>query len=446
MIADSSTLADLEVLHASASHGSTLLMLIDKTRTDCGRQHLRRRLVENPGSAEFILERQCAHRALGSDLPSYRTLLDKADLNACEAYLDMKWLVPSAMRGVVPALGRLWTGSWYNNYLVEAKAGRTALTSCLTSAKTLVIQLSKSASARLCETADSISELLNRLEIQALLQVASQSDHASLLDFDEQARTRARSSIVELISCFGDLEAMWSFAAVTVERGWCYPKPGSSLSAKALYHPALGQSSTRNDVGLTAQHRVCFITGPNMAGKSTFLRALALAVILAHAGCGVPAEEMEFPFVDQVFSSLKITDDLANGKSFYLAEVERIHSLANIVACGKRTLAFIDEPFRGTNVHDSTDATIGLVTRLLLHLNAIVFVSSHISDLPSDLSSDRRLRLVHFRGTVAGEDIHFDYRLREGLSVQRLGMALLHREKVWELLEQIPDSANSLLP
>jgi DNA mismatch repair ATPase MutS len=97
-----------------------------------------------------------------------------------------------------------------------------------------------------------------------------------------------------------------------------------------------------------------------MAGKSTFLKAMALAVFLAHLGCGVPATAMDFPVVGTVFSSVHIVDNLSAGESFYLAEVRRMRALALALSEHQSVFAVVDEPFRGTNVHDAAEATVAL--------------------------------------------------------------------------------------
>ena len=180
---------------------------------------------------------------------------------------------------------------------------------------------------------------------------------------------------------------------------------------------------------------VCVVTGPNMAGKSTFLRAVATAVLLAHAGCGVPAAAMEFPTVATIFSSVQITDDLAAGESFYLAEVRRIRALAEALHEHPAMLAVLDEPFRGTNVHDATEASLGVISRLVAHPGALVFVATHLAEVATGLRDDPRVQFLCFSADLAGDRPVFDYRLREGVSTQRLGMTLLRQERVLELLE-----------
>jgi len=181
-----------------------------------------------------------------------------------------------------------------------------------------------------------------------------------------------------------------------------------------------------------------------MAGKSTFLKALGIAVLLAHAGCGVPAASMEFPIVRTIFSSVQIVDNLSAGESFYLAEVRRIKSLAVALRDHHSTIAVLDEPFRGTNVHDAAEATLAVISRLVSHPAALVFVASHLAEIVPSIVDDPRVCLLHFSADINAEQPVFDYKLRRGLSTQRLGMTLLKQEGVLDLLE--PSSGTSDAP
>jgi DNA mismatch repair ATPase MutS len=233
---------------------------------------------------------------------------------------------------------------------------------------------------------------------------------------------------------------MWSLGVATAANRWAYPRPGSRFSVRALVHPFLGERSVANDLTLDGPVRVCFVTGPNMAGKSTFLKAVAIAVLLAQAGCGVPASSMEFNTVGAIFSSVNIVDNVNAGESFYLAEVRRIAALARALHENGSALAIVDEPFRGTNVHDAAEATLAIVTRLAAHPRALVFVASHIGEIVPSISDDPRIGLFNFAADLSGDGPRFDYRLREGVSTQRLGMVLLRQEGVLGLLNGAADS------
>jgi DNA mismatch repair ATPase MutS len=134
-------------------------------------------------------------------------------------------------------------------------------------------------------------------------------------------------------------------------------------------------------------------------------------------------------------SSVEITDDLGAGESFYLAEVRRIRTLAMALHEHRSMLAVLDEPFRGTNVHDAAEASLGVISRLVAHPGALVFVATHVAEVTDALRDDPRVRFLHFAASVAGDRPAFDYTVRDGVSTQRLGMTLLRQERVLELLE-----------
>jgi DNA mismatch repair protein MutS len=228
---------------------------------------------------------------------------------------------------------------------------------------------------------------------------------------------------------------MWSLAVATTEHEWSYPTPSSRLNARGLRHPFLGPPGVPYDIQLSDQVRVCFVTGANMAGKSTFLRTVAMSMLLAHVGCGVPAESLEFPAVRMIFSSLKVSENLGAGESFYLAEVRRIRALAMALHQGGSVIAVLDEPLRGTNVHDAVEATLAIITRLAAHPAALVFIASHLAEVVPAIVDDPRVRLLHFAADLTNDQPRFDFRLREGVSAQRLGMTLLRQERVLDLLE-----------
>jgi DNA mismatch repair ATPase MutS len=145
---------------------------------------------------------------------------------------------------------------------------------------------------------------------------------------------------------------------------------------------------------------------------------------------------MDFAPVGTLFSSVQIADNLSAGQSFYLAEVRRIGALASALDDHGSGVAVVDEPFRGTNVHDAAEATLAIITRLAAHPAALVFVASHVAEVVPAILGDPRISFLNFAADVTGDQPSFDYRLREGVSEQRLGMTLLRQEGVLDRLER----------
>lgn len=436
MVVDPSTLHDLDVLSTSTRRGPTLWSLIDRTRTRAGRDQLRQRLVAPQHSSDEILRLQDAHGALAGRSALYRRTVDDVDSDRLEQYLNSNWQLPHTRRGPVPVLGGLWRPTWFRQYLGDVVKGQGHVAAAVRGATELSQHLASADSDALQAIGATLASLLGQPDALALAHLATQQSVSARLAFDQLARDRAKPLLTEILECMGTVEAMWSLGMATAEHGWSYPQPGSQLRVVGVFHPFLGQDAVPNDLRLDERTRVCFVTGPNMAGKSTFLKAVGIAVLLAHAGCGVPAASMEFPCVGAIFSSLQIVDNLSAGESFYLAEVRRIRSLAETLCEHGSAVAVVDEPFRGTNVHDAAEATLAVIVSLVRHPKALVFLASHLAELVPAIIDDPRVRLLHFEADVSGERPRFDYLLRDGMSTQRLGMTLLKQERVLDLLDQ----------
>jgi DNA mismatch repair protein MutS len=435
MFVDTATLQDLEIVPMPTVRGVTLWSLINRTRTRVGKEALRQRILNPATTGDEILALQRAHQVLAAEASAYRQTFDLARPDEVEAYLNSNWQLPSTM----PPLIRL--REWYRRYLQDAERGREVLASFLTSADDLRARLTLAECSILRELGYEIGSLMEAAVTQELRGLVSQRPSKSIIfRFDQLARDDAKSTLTHLLRCVGRLEALWSLGVATSEHGWSYPRPSSRLRAVGLFHPFLGSHAVSNDIELNERVRVCFITGPNMAGKSTFLKATATAMLLAHSGSGVPATSMEFRPVGTVFSSLQIVDNLAAGESFYLAEVRRIGALASALTEHGSAVAIVDEPFRGTNVHDAAEAALAVITRLAAHPAALVLVASHVGEVVPAILGDPRIALFYFAADITGDSPRFDYRLREGVSEQRLGMTLLRQEGVLDLLES---SANS---
>src|SRR5262249_8606578 len=147
-----------------------------------------------------------------------------------------------------------------------------------------------------------LAGLLDAPDILQLRQWRHRHSAGMLERFDQLARTQASANLKDVIDELGALEALWSAAVAARELGWTYPQAGAALTIEGLFHPLIEGAVVRNEVVLGGAVRVCFVTGPNMGGKSTFLKAIAIAVLLAQCGCAVPARAMVFAPVDTIFS------------------------------------------------------------------------------------------------------------------------------------------------
>jgi hypothetical protein len=219
------------------------------------------------------------------------------------------------------------------------------------------------------------------------------------------------------LEALGQLEALCSLAGAAhdnPELGFPELADGPPcFEAAALGHPLLGADRrVYNDVRLPAPGRALLVTGSNMSGKSTLLRAIGLASVMAFAGGPVCARQLRVTPM-QVFTSLRVNDSLADGVSRFYAELARLRRLL-AASRAAPVLFLIDEILAGTN---SVERGIGArwVLTELLSAGALGAVSTHdtqLCQLPAGLME--RVEQVHFLESLEGEALVFDFRLREG--------------------------------
>jgi DNA mismatch repair ATPase MutS len=190
------------------------------------------------------------------------------------------------------------------------------------------------------------------------------------------------------------------------------------------------------DLTLDKEKNFMFLTGANMAGKSTFIKSVGIAVYLAHLGMGVPAIEMKLSLFDGVLSNINIMDNLSKGESYFYNEVQRIKSTITKVNDGRRWLILIDELFKGTNVEDAMKCSSIVIEGLIKIPKSIFILSTHLYEIGESLKKHTNISFNYFETKMINEEFSFSYKLKNGISNDRLGYLILKKEGVVEMLEK----------
>ncbi|MEN6337519.1 MAG: hypothetical protein ABFE01_24975 [Phycisphaerales bacterium] len=253
------------------------------------------------------------------------------------------------------------------------------------------------------------------------------------LHIDETVLARIapnRDVLLNGLSAMAELDALCSLASFSAELPVaCYPQPseGRTLRVEDGRHPLiLTPDSVPNSIHLGSDTRTWVITGPNAAGKSTFLRMVGVNVLLAQVGAAVPARGMTWSPV-RLITDVRIRDDLARHESYFLSEVRRLRRLVMDTDPSAPMLGLIDEPFRGTNSQERAATGIALLEHLMASQNLFV-IATHEEVLARTAAGVASAANYHFQEHLEDGGIAFDYLLRPGPAGTKTAIRILERE------------------
>ena len=243
--------------------------------------------------------------------------------------------------------------------------------------------------------------------------------------------------VAEWFGVLGEFEALVSLAVVSHDHPeWVFPSIEPSFDrviASSLGHPLLAEAErVANDVTVGPAGTVLLVTGSNMSGKSTLLRAIGVNVVLAQAGAPVCARKMSLPPL-HVATSMRVQDSLEDGVSFYLAELKRLKAIVDLASdasrlAGRKLLYLLDEILQGTNSRERHLAVARVVAHLVAQ-GAIGAITTHDLDLATAPLLQDAVCAVHFREEFVERNgerrMVFDYRLRDGVATTTNALALL---------------------
>lgn len=257
----------------------------------------------------------------------------------------------------------------------------------------------------------------------------------------EELRERMTEHTMHLQRCgniLAVLDCLIALARVAAMRGYCRPQICSQHTIQITEgrHPVVERTMTTpfvpNDLNLDREEkRVLIITGPNMAGKSTYCRSVALLVLMAQAGSFVPATTMKFKPVDQIFARVGASDDLSGGRSTFMVEMEETASIVNNASPG--SLVVLDEIGRGTSTYDG----ISLARAVLEHLHdtnkAMVLFSTHFHELTDMENEFNAIKNLSVSVKETDEGVVFLYQVKPGRADKSYGINVAR-------LANLPDS------
>ena len=263
--------------------------------------------------------------------------------------------------------------------------------------------------------------------------------YAKAARYDQDLRFAARDKIHKLLYYLYNMDAYTAVARVAIDRRFVFAHAleGNDhiLRIEGMYHPQL-TSPVSNSLQVDRNSNVIFLTGANMAGKSTFMKTLGVTLLLAHMGFPVPAKHMEFSVQRGLFTTINLADNLNMGYSHFYAEVLRLKKVAEHISRTENMVIIFDELFRGTNVKDAYDATVAVTGAFAGKRNCTFIISTHIIEAGEELRQQyNNINFVYFPTVMNGSMPEYTYRLTTGITNDRHGMMIINNENIIGILK-----------
>ena len=437
MLIDQETVRDLEIFRTRRGEPG-IFQILDMTRTQGGRRALRTRFESPMSDPKLIRRVQRGVEFLAEEQIGFH--LNPNLIRDVRAYLDSSWDVASRARGLRFLVEAGFGPIGHRDLFQHARRGVSATQEMISQ----ILPFLKAIESRdpPSEVERPVANLLALIDRLRLGKIRVSRFPWALARADRYLRVERRADFQRFFDLLSELDALIAMAGALEAKGLVLPDMVESgefhLEGEGIFHLFLSDP-VGNSVKLGGGKSLVFLTGPNMAGKTTYLKAVAVATYLAHLGMGVPAKAFSFVPRDAIYSSLRPEESLRDGLSFFMAEVRRVRRIAGAVAGGERALVLFDEVFRGTNVKDALDASLLVIRGFSRFRESGFFFSSHLVELAEALDNEDSVSFSCFDGEFRDGQAWYDFRIRDGVSDQRLGLRLLEQEGVLRtLFPEIP--------
>ena len=174
-----------------------------------------------------------------------------------------------------------------------------------------------------------------------------------------------------------------------------------------------------------------------MSGKSTFLKTIGLMIYLSHIGFPVPAKKLRTSIFDGLLTTINLTDNLNLGYSHFYSEVKRVKDIVIKMNSKKNLFIIFDELFRGTNVKDAYDASLMIISALAKIRDNFFLISTHILEVAENLVDKDSIIFRCFESELIDQQPVYDFKLKEGVSKERIGLLIIKKENIIEILDDI---------
>ena len=274
-----------------------------------------------------------------------------------------------------------------------------------------------------------------------------------IVSLEYEIFTQVRNYIKQYVHMIQDVakviarvDCYTSLAALAAKNGYVRPTFNHDHRIDIVdgRHPVVEEVISRqnyiaNDCHLDQKANIMLITGPNMGGKSTYMRQVVLTAIMAQIGSFVPAKEANLPIFDQIFTRIGASDDLVSGQSTFMVEMLEANNALRYAT--EDSLIIFDEIGRGTATYDGMAIAQGMIDYIAHHIHALTLFSTHYHELTL-MNENEGVKNVHASADVSHDTIHFLYKIKPGATGESYGINVA---KLAQLPEEVIATANNVL-
>lgn len=435
-ITDRQTTEDLNLLGRFKK--DSVINIFDKTKTRAGRQALEDMFRNPMTSAQAINERAkifSYYKSLNREFP-----FDETQVELIDYYINSNTSTDalSSAMGIFTSKCKMVLAN--NRAYEKMLEGMGVLAKVTLGAVEMVEAFPRENCPDIndIDTLTSVITLDHRKKLQTIAKKSVDMSLGQAISADKLLRLTLGDAVHTMMQLLAKLDLYMAVGTTAADKGFGFAEAIDAqeryIEMEGVYHPSL-MKPVANDIRIDGEKNVFFLTGVNMAGKSTFMKAVSIALYLAQMGFPVPASKIRFTPVDGIFTSINVPDDIAQGYSHFYAEVLRVKSIAQRVAEGRNLFVIFDELFKGTNVKDAYDATLAVTDAYASHRNCLYIISTHIVEVGPALSE--KCGNVQFRflpTQMDGTRLIYPYKLAEGISADRHGMTIIKNEKILDII------------
>jgi len=437
---DSQTFSELDIF-GSHGVGKNLFDMINHCTTNGGEDKLKRLFKRPKNNIREIEAIQEAVKYFTENLKNWNLPVSKEQMNAVEVYFFSKPGPLSSDNIFLKFLEGAWLKFSHKSYNeVFRKGTKNAIKTLICLKDFIEIKNSDDLPYYLKEIFNSISEFLSNDKINRL--VKDQEDVSlgflKALNIDKIFRDKLKVDFSLFIDLIYELDLLMAMATATKKYKLIFPKfvdrTESYIEINDLYHIFL-DTPIKNNILFDEGKNFMFMTGPNMAGKTTLLSSVGLAVFMSHLGLGVPANSMSLSAFNCIFSSMNPSGNISIGYSYFFSEVMRVKNAAIALRKHRKVLMLLDELFKGTNIKDAIDGSLLVIDGLTKWKSSVFILASHLTELENDIRQKSNILFNYFDSDVKEGKPIFNYKLMEGVSHKRLGLLIIKDQKLDLLLD-----------